>query len=87
MRFATQPYQPVSLNSNKDFMQNMFVHLTNYALNKENKDFKQPAQSDDDKAHKRNVTSLWKHLDQQGKNAGQVLEATKDVIVKTVLSI
>ena len=44
-------------------MSNMFVHLTNYALNKENKDFKQPQQSDDDKAHKRNITSLWKVLE------------------------
>lgn len=36
VRFATQPYQPLSLNSDKEIMKNMFIHLTNYALNKDN---------------------------------------------------
>jgi len=48
VRFATQPYQPLSINSDKEIMKNMFVHLTNYALNKENSDFKQASSVDDD---------------------------------------
>jgi len=40
VRFATQAYRPVDLKDDKDFLSNMFIHLTNYALNKDNKDFK-----------------------------------------------
>jgi len=36
VRFATQPYEKIDINSDKDMMKNMFIHLTNYALNKEN---------------------------------------------------
>ena len=36
VRFATQPYEKIDLNSDRDMMKNMFIHLTNYALNKEN---------------------------------------------------
>ena len=34
-RFATEPYQPI----NKENLQNMFMHLTNYAVNKTNPNF------------------------------------------------
>jgi hypothetical protein len=36
VRFATQPYEKIDLNSDREMMKNMFIHLTNYALNKEN---------------------------------------------------
>ena len=62
VRFATQAYTPVSLKSDKEFMNNMFVHLTNYALNKDNANFQQAKSVDDDGGHKRSLTSLWKHL-------------------------
>lgn len=41
VRFATQPYEKIDLKSDADMMKNMFIHLTNYALNKENAQFKQ----------------------------------------------
>lgn len=40
VRFATQAYKPLNVDSDKEMMRNMFVHLTNYALNKGNADFK-----------------------------------------------
>lgn len=40
VRFATQVYEPISINSDKELMKNMFIHLTNYALNKGNSNFK-----------------------------------------------
>lgn len=47
VRFATQEYQTIELNSDKNSLRNMFVHLTNYALNKENQDFKQATSVED----------------------------------------
>ena len=39
VRFATQQYEPINFKSDEGFMKNMFVHLTNYALNKANTNF------------------------------------------------
>lgn len=58
VRFATQQYKPLNLNSTKDTMQNMFMHLTNYALNKESTNFRQATSVDDTRGHKRSITSL-----------------------------
>ncbi len=62
VRFATQPYQPLNITADKEVMNNMFVHLTSYALNKENLSFKQATSVDDDQGHKRSITSLLKRL-------------------------
>ena len=43
-------------------MKNMFIHLTNYALNKDNADFIQATSIEDDRSHKRSLTSLLKRL-------------------------
>ena len=53
-------------------MKNMFIHLTNYALNKENRDFKQAVSVEDDKGHKRAVTSLWKKLASMNKDTSEI---------------
>jgi tubulin polyglutamylase TTLL6/13 len=68
-------------------MKNMFVHLTNYALNKENREFKQASSIDDDKGHKRAITSLWKRLQQMDKDWEEVKSQIQDLCVKTILSI
>jgi hypothetical protein len=43
-------------------LKNMFVHLTNYSLNKDNENFKQATSIDDDQSHKRTITSILKQL-------------------------
>jgi len=40
----------------------MYVHLTNYALNKDNAAFRQATSIDDDLGHKRSISSLIKTL-------------------------
>lgn len=87
VRFATQPYQPIQMTGDKELLKNMFVHLTNYALNKENQSFKQAKSIDDEKGHKRSITSLWKKLESLGTNTLTIHDEIKDIIVKTVLSI
>lgn len=89
VRFATQSYQPITMGgeNNKDAMKNMFIHLTNYALNKENKEFKQANSIDDERGHKRSITSLWNKLQSQGKDIVVIQDEIKDLIIKTILSI
>ena len=87
VRFATQSYQPVNLTCDKESLRNMFIHLTNYALNKENTQFKQANSIDDEKGHKRSLTSLWKKLNANGKDSQDIINEIKDIIIKTMLSI
>ena len=36
VRFATHKYVPLDARSDKDALGNLYMHLTNYAINKEN---------------------------------------------------
>lgn len=87
VRFATQPYVPIELNSKPEMMQNMYIHLTNYALNKDNHEFVLPIDINDEKAHKRSLTSLNKTLKAQGKDVDKMWSEIKDLVIKTLLTI
>jgi tubulin polyglutamylase TTLL6/13 len=87
VRFATQAYKPIELNSGRKSMENMFVHLTNYSLNKENDDFKAPTSLEDDTAHKRTLTSVFKTLRGLGKDVDKMWDEVKDIIIKTLLTV
>lgn len=39
VRFATQPYTPIEMTKDNN-TNNLFMHLTNYAINKETSEFK-----------------------------------------------
>ena len=65
----------------------MFIHLTNYALNKFNSDFRQASSIDDEKGHKRSITSLLKRLKKDKKDVDNILSDINDIIIKTMLSI
>lgn len=62
VRFATQEYTPIDLNSDKATLKNIFVHLTNYALNKDSSGFKQAESVDDTTSHKRTISNVYKRL-------------------------
>ena len=74
-------------NSDRNDMKNMFVHLTNYALNKGNSNFKQAKDINDEEGHKRSVTSLLNRLKSDSKDVESMWFDIKDIIVKTMLSI
>ena len=63
VRFCTQQYVP--LRERGDYS-NMFVHLTNYSLNKDSGNFTQPTSVDDNTGHKWTITNLYKRLRQDG---------------------
>lgn len=89
-RFATETYvAPKSSN-----IDNMFIHLTNYAINKNNSAFKQnqgggyesEEESDDEESgHKRSLRAIMKLLMQQGADPDKVFNSIKDIIVKTLI--
>jgi hypothetical protein len=50
-------------------MRNLFMHLTNYAINKNSDKFVQNTNTDgakDDEAHKRSLSSLFQRLEEEG---------------------
>lgn len=87
-RFATEFYQsPTGSNLN-----NLMMHLTNYAINKEAEGF---IQNEDenmaDIGHKRSLTSILSHIDLNkqtplDKSGEQVWDEIKQICVKTLLS-
>ena len=84
-RFATEEYKP-PVGSN---LGNMCMHLTNYAINKDSEDFifnEDP--NKDDIGHKRSLRAIFQYMDKHKseKTGGQVWQATKEVIVKTLIT-
>jgi len=61
-RFATEEYEkPQGKN-----MWNLFKHLTNYAINKDNENFYCNDESDGDEGHKWTLSSVLSTLEQMG---------------------
>ncbi|XP_078285888.1 tubulin polyglutamylase TTLL13-like isoform X2 [Rhinoraja longicauda] len=77
-RFATSKYNEPS-NSNLD---DICMHLTNYAINKHSKNFVR----DGDSSSKRKLSSLNKWLAEHGHDVPKVWTDIEDVIVKTLIS-
>jgi len=83
-RLATDPYIPPN-NSNLD---EFFMHLTNYAINKNNNGF--IFNTDPEKAdigHKRSLAFVWKHIDENGGSSADIKEKIKEIIIKTLCSV
>ena len=59
-RFATDKYEPLNQSNSK----NMFMHLTNYAVNKNSSKFKLNEGSEEAyTGHKRCLDAIWKYID------------------------
>ena len=68
-------------------MNNLFMHLTNYAVNKENEDFKMAKSMNDDTGHKRTLKKVLERLKLDGHDPVKIMNETKEVIVKTMITI
>jgi len=79
-RFATEKYKLKAFN-------NPFIHLTNYAINKDNENF----QSDDNKdaatGHKRSLKAIFLQLKREGFDIDDIQREMRDIIVKTLISV
>ena len=87
-RFATEEYNsPLGSNLN-----DLCMHLTNYAINKDSDDFvfnEDP--NKDDVGHKRSLRAIFDYIEKNRKNptdksAKQIWADIKDVIVKTLIT-
>ncbi|ESO89624.1 hypothetical protein LOTGIDRAFT_124780 [Lottia gigantea] len=78
-RFATNKYAEPT-NNNSD---NVYMHLTNYAINKHSSDF---IKDDDEAGSKRRITTIMKYLKDKGHDVEKLWEDIDDVIIKTMIS-
>lgn len=68
-RFATEPYKPPRTEN----LDNRFMHLTNYAVNKESPNFIFNDSAEHmDIGHKRSLTSIYKKLAEEGHDVGEL---------------
>ena len=73
-RFATETYIAPKENN----LDNLFMHLTNYAINKNSSKFIQNKNEDaDDVGHKRSLTFIWKYLQELGHDVEKVKKDIK----------
>ncbi len=72
-RFCTQDYKKPT----KDNLKNLYMHLTNYSLNKNSDGYKAPPDIDffdDDTGSKRLLSSLFKTLQEEGHDVNKIKE-------------
>ena len=87
VRFATHKYKPLDINADKASLNNLFMHLTNYAVNKEAENFKPAKGMNDDTSHKRTLKKVLERLKKEGLDTEKIMGEIKDVIVKTLITI
>ena len=81
-RFCSEKYD---LDPEK--MQDKYIHLTNYSINKTSENFEMNDSVDKEFGDKWTLHTLKKHFENNGLNYNKVWEKIKDIIVKVVLSV
>lgn len=72
----------------KGNMDNLFMHLTNYAINKNSDNFeKNEDENDADAGHKRSVTSIFKLIEENHpeQKAEKLWTQIEDICTKTII--
>lgn len=63
------------------------MHLTNYAINKNNEDFIfNEEASFDDVGHKRSLSAVLKQLEEEGNDPNLIMNRISDLIIKTIVT-
>lgn len=81
VRFAGEKY---SLSS--DNLKNNYIHLTNYAINKNSKDYKMNDTPDKEEGNKWTIKTLKKHIEKEGKNFNELWDKIKDIVTKIFIT-
>jgi len=79
-RFCTKQYNAPSVEN----AQETIMHLTNYAINKKQENFK--CSDDGSTGFKRTLTSVWKWLDEHGHSSQKVIDSISRLSVSTLLA-
>ena len=81
-RRASDPY-----NINIKNLDNFFIHLTNVAVNKNNKNFKENDDEDPEKMSIWSLTILREQLEKEGKDFNKVFKKIHDIAIKSLISM
>ena len=81
-RFCTEEYKRPSAGN----MEQMFMHLTNYAINKGNDNFEAAEDTDGDSGFKRSLTSVLDKLATMGYPKEEMWRSIEDCCVKTIIA-
>ena len=83
-RFATEEY----LKPDDRNIKNLFMHLTNYSINKRSSKFFTGHSEDTcNLGHKRDFESVWKYLEDNGYDSKKAWLSLKKCILKTLISV
>lgn len=83
-RLATKEYKPPAQSN----LSNLFMHLTNYAINKFSDKFqKNTGGENDDAGHKRSMTFAMKYIEQCGHDSNLVMHNIKEMIIKCLCAV
>ena len=62
------------------------MHLTNFAINKQNEEFTH-GETSENEGHKRSLVSILKILESKGINAEKAMNAIADIVIKTIITV
>lgn len=82
-RFATEKYE----NDGGGNYQNVYMHLTNYAINKLNEKFSVTEDVNSDSGYKRMQSVVFNRMKREGVDVEKLESHIEDIIVKTLISI
>ncbi|CDS42800.1 tubulin polyglutamylase ttll4 [Echinococcus multilocularis] len=81
VRFASQKY-----SNSQEQVNNRFVHLTNYSVNKRNTQYHHCDGFTEKTSHKWPLEDLWRHLEERGRDTRKLWEEIKSIVFKTMAS-
>ncbi|XP_077176861.1 tubulin monoglutamylase TTLL4 isoform X2 [Paroedura picta] len=81
VRFASCKY-----SSSMKSLNNKYMHLTNYSINKKNVEYKANGDETACQGHKWALKALWNYLNQKGIDSEAIWEKIKDIVVKTIIA-
>ena len=83
-RLATAEYKPPRQNN----LENLYMHLTNYAINKSASNYVMNKGSEqDDLGHKRSLTFAFKYIESLGHDVVKLKHDIKMTIIKTLVMV
>ena len=83
-RLATAEYKPPRQNN----LDNLYMHLTNYAINKSASNYVMNIGSEqDDLGHKRSLTFAFKYIESLGHDVVKLKHDIKMTIIKTLVMV
>ncbi|KAG1683767.1 Tubulin polyglutamylase TTLL4 [Nymphon striatum] len=81
VRFASVKY-----SANVKSLNDKFMHLTNYSINKKSSSYTANEDIHACQGHKWSLNSLWRYMQKEGINTKSLWENINDIIIKTIIS-